>query len=127
MHGGQFRFTYFTREYEATVAFYRDGMALPVVGSWDRGSEDRGTLFGAASGVIEVLTRPTNDEAEPLFDPRPPQGAFMVIEVDNVEEAYRRALANGLPIQKKLSWQSWGHHSFCVREPNGLTVYLFNS
>ena len=46
MREGEFRFSYFTREYEATVAFYRDGMALPVVGSWDRGSEDRGTLFG---------------------------------------------------------------------------------
>ncbi|WP_158894100.1 VOC family protein [Amycolatopsis anabasis] len=103
MPEGQFRFTYFTQDYETTVAFYRDGMALPIAGSWDRGGEDKGTLFAAASGFIEVLMRPASDDAEPLFDPRPPQGAFMVIEVDDVEQAYRRAVGNGLPIEK-VAW-----------------------
>lgn len=125
MPEGEFRFTYFTSDYESTVAFYRDGLAFPMVESWDRGGGDRGTLFAAASGRIEVLERPTTDDAEPLFDPRPPQGAFMVIEVADAEDAYRRAIGNGLPIQKELSRQSWGHHSFCVREPNGLTLYFF--
>ncbi|WP_040838336.1 VOC family protein [Nocardia brevicatena] len=125
MSEGEFRFTYFTSDYESTVVFYRDGLAFPVVESWDRGGGDRGTLFAAASGRIEVLERPTADDAEPLFDPRPPQGAFMVIEVADAEEAYRRAIGNDLLIQKELSRQSWGHHSFCVREPNGLTLYFF--
>jgi catechol 2,3-dioxygenase-like lactoylglutathione lyase family enzyme len=126
MPEGEFRFTYFTSDYDKTVAFYRDGLAFPIVGSWDRGGEDRGTLFGAASGLVEVLMRPSTEDAEPLFDPRPPQGAFMVIEVDDVGDAYRRAVDNGIPIQKELSRQSWGHLSFCVKEPNGLTLYFFS-
>lgn len=121
-----FRFSYFTTDYDATVALNRDGLELPVAGSWDRGGHDRGTLFAAASGLIEVLPRPEDEDAEPLFDPRPPQGAFMVIEVADVEGEYRRAVDNGLPIQKKLSRQSWGHLSFCVTEPNGLTVYIYS-
>lgn len=123
---GQFRFTYFTSDYETTLAFYRDGLAFPIVGSWDRGAEDRGTRFAAASARIEVLMRPMADDAEPLFDPRPPQGVVMAIEVDDVEAAYRRAVGNGLSIHKELSRQSWGHHSFCLREPNGLTLYFFS-
>jgi catechol 2,3-dioxygenase-like lactoylglutathione lyase family enzyme len=126
MSEGQFRFTYFTSDYETTVAFYRDGLAFPIVESWDRGREDRGTLFAAASGMVEVLMRPTADDAEHLFDPRPPQGAFMVIEVDDVEEAYRNVVRNGVPVQKALSRQSWGHHSFCVKDPNGLSLYFFS-
>ncbi len=55
MRAGQFRFSYFTPEYEATLAFYRDGLGFSILESWDRGLDDRGTLFGAASGVIEVL------------------------------------------------------------------------
>jgi len=55
MSVGQFRFAYFTPHYESTVAFYRDGLDLPVIETWDRNPDDRGTLFGAASGVIEVL------------------------------------------------------------------------
>ncbi|WP_040792667.1 hypothetical protein [Nocardia paucivorans] len=31
MSEGKFRFAYFTADYERTVAFYRDGVAFPVV------------------------------------------------------------------------------------------------
>jgi catechol 2,3-dioxygenase-like lactoylglutathione lyase family enzyme len=123
---GQFRFAYFTPEYDATVAFYRDDLELFVLESWDRGPEDRGTLFEAASGVIEVLLRPENQTSSHLWDDRRPQGAFMVIEVADVERAYERAAAKRLSIQQELTTHPWGHRSFCVREPNGLTLYLFS-
>ena len=126
MPEGQFRFAYFTPIYESTVAFYRDGLELPVVESWDRGPEDRGTLFSAASGIIEVLTFPTSGVSEHLWDRRPPQGAFMVIELGNaLEDCYNRALEKGLPVVQAIGDQSWGHRSFCLREPNGLTLYFF--
>ncbi len=125
MAEGQFRFAYFTPDYESTVAFYQDGLELPVIESWDRNSDDRGTLFGAASGIIEVLTLPKSGEASHLWDDRPPQGTFMVIEVDDLEERYRRAVEKGLPIRQELTNQDWGHKSFCVRDPNGLTLYFF--
>ena len=50
----------------------------------------------------------------------------MVIEVDNVDEHYRRIVQKDLLIQQDLRDQSWGHRSFCVRDPNGLTLYFFN-
>ncbi len=125
MNKGQFRFGYFTRDYESTVAFYREGLELPVIESWDRNPDDRGTLFGAASGMIEVLARPTGGLSSHLWDDRPPQGAFMVIEVDELETRYRRAMEKGLPITQALTDQAWGHRSFCVSEPNGLTLYFF--
>jgi len=121
----RFRFAYFAPVYDETVAFYRDGLCMPVVHSWNRSPDDRGTLIGAAAGLIEVLARPQFD-AEHLLDDRSPQGAFMVIELDQVDDVYRRALSNQLPIQQELGIQSWGHRSFCVREPNGLTLYLFS-
>jgi uncharacterized glyoxalase superfamily protein PhnB len=42
-----------------------------------------------------------------------------------VDAAFRRAAEGQLPIQQELMDQSWGHRSFCLREPNGLTLYLF--
>jgi catechol 2,3-dioxygenase-like lactoylglutathione lyase family enzyme len=124
MSDRQFRFAYFTRRYDETVAFYRDGLGMPISHTWDRSPDDRGTLIGAASGLIEVLALPTG-ESDHLFDARPPQGAFMVIEVEDVDAAFRRAAEGQLPIQQELMDQSWGHRSFCLREPNGLTLYLF--
>ena len=123
---GQFRFGYFTPEYDATVAFYRDDLQLAVVDSWDRNADDRGTLFAAASGMIEVVSRPKSHGSSHLWDDRPPQGAFMVIEVPDVELAYRRVVARRLPIQQELTTQPWGHRAFCLREPNGLTLYVFS-
>ena len=123
---GQFRFSYFTRNYEATVRFYRDDLELPVVESWDRSPEDRGTLFAAASGVIEVVFRPDNPASFHGWDDRPPQGAFMAIEVSDVERAYRRATEKHLSIREELTRQPWGHRSFCLREPNGLIIYVFS-
>jgi catechol 2,3-dioxygenase-like lactoylglutathione lyase family enzyme len=122
---GQFRFAYFTPDYESTVAFYRKGLELPVIGTWDRSPDDRGTLFAAASGMIEVLALPESGVSSHLWDERPPQGAFMVIEVDQVDTQYQRAVEKGLPIKQELKDQAWGHRSFCVADPNGLTIYFF--
>lgn len=126
MSRGQFRFSYFTPDYDSTVAFYRDCLEFPVIESWDRNPDDRGTLFRAASGIIEVLARPRPGRSSHFWDDRPPQGAFMVIEVGDVEERYRRAAQKSLPIQENVTIQAWGHRSFCVREPNGLTLYFFS-
>src|SRR6266487_4557239 len=125
MGNRQFRFAYFTPKYEETVAFYREGLELPVIEAWDRASDDRGTLVGAGSGVIEVRALPRSSHPDHLWDARPPQGAFMVIEADQVESLYQHAVERGLPIQQALKDQAWGHRGFCVREPNGLTLYFF--
>lgn len=126
MGSGQFRFGYFTARYDETVAFYREKLGLPVVESWDRSPDDRGTLFAASSGMIEVLIFPKGDQPEHLWDERSPQGAFMAIEVEEVDSLYGRVMAAGLPIQRELKDQYWGHRGFCVREPNGLTLYFFS-
>lgn len=57
---------------------------------------------------------------------RPLQGAFMVFELDQMEAHYQRAVNKGLTITQALTDQVWGHQSFCVREPNGLTLYVFS-
>jgi uncharacterized glyoxalase superfamily protein PhnB len=123
---GQFRFSYFTPAYDATVAFYRDDLQFVVLESWDRSTDDRGTLFAAASGIIEVLVRSDAHASSHRWDDRPPQGAFMVIEVPDVEQAYQRATERRLSIQQQLTTQPWGHRSFCLQEPNGLILYLFS-
>lgn len=122
----QFRFAYFTSKYAETVAFYRDGLDFAVVGEWDRTPDDRGTVFAAASGMIEVLALPSSGESDHLWDKRSPQGAFMVIEVEDVGLLFQCTVEKGLPIQEGLKVQPWGHRGFCVRDPNGLTIYFFS-
>jgi catechol 2,3-dioxygenase-like lactoylglutathione lyase family enzyme len=66
MSNGEFRFVFYARDYENTVGFYRDGLGLPIVGGWDRGIGDRGTLFSAAGGIIEAISARGRDFAPPV-------------------------------------------------------------
>jgi catechol 2,3-dioxygenase-like lactoylglutathione lyase family enzyme len=121
----EFRFTYFSAAYDETVAFYRDALRFPILDRWDREGDDRGTTFEVASGMIEVLARPDSPEAEHLFDARKPQGAFMVIEVDDVDALHDELASRGVSIERNVRTQSWGHRSLLIREPNGLLLYFF--
>jgi len=123
----QFRFAYFTPHYTETRAFYLHGLGFPVLDSWDRSADDKGTVFGAASGRIEVLFDPIDAAAsDHYFDERRPQGAFMVIEVDDVDAFHDVVAGKGVAIERPLQDQSWGHRSFVVTEPNGLRLYFYS-
>lgn len=122
----QFRFAYFTPLYAETIAFYSDGLGFPVLDSWDRSADDKGSVFGAASGRIEVLFDPIDPQAsDHLFDDRRPQGAFMVIEVEDIDPFHARVAGNGVAIERAIRDQSWGHRAFVVSEPNGLRIYFY--
>ena len=49
---GEFRYVFYTAvdQYEPTISFYRDVLALPVTGGFSHG-----TYFQASTGVIEVI------------------------------------------------------------------------
>jgi len=116
---GEFRFIFRAKDYEASVAFYRDGLKLPVIGSWDRGPAERGTLFQAACGIIEVLAFAPEDEYTP------PQGVELAYEVDDVDRSYRRVQKKGLSIRGELADKPWGHRAFSLIDPDGNKVILY--
>lgn len=117
---GEFRFIFRARDYEAAVDFYRDGLELPVVGSWDQGPAQRGTLFQAASGIIEVLARTPGRECVSL------QGGELAYEVNDVDEWYRRVQEKGLPVRGELADKPWGHRSFSITDPDGIKLILYS-
>ena len=125
MSTGEFRFAFFARDYEATLTFYRDGLELPIVGSWNRGPDARGTLFSAASGIIEVLGLPRHPKDTSVWDSNAPQGVMMVIETEDIDAWYKLAVDKDLPIKEELTNQKWGHRSFRLTDPNGITLYIF--
>ena len=115
----EFRFIFKSRDYEETVAFYRDGLELPVAGGWDRSADDRGTLFRAASGIVEIKRLPSDREYTQ------PVGVWMAIEVDDVDAAYARVIEKGLPVKEELADQMWGHRNFSVVDPSGVEVVFY--
>ena len=116
----EFRFIFRAKDYEASLAFYRDGLGLPVVDSWDRGPAERGTLFQAASGIVEVLALAPGEEYTP------PRGMELAYEVNNVDDWYRRVQEKELLIRGKLANKPWGHRSFSLTDPDGIKVILYS-
>ena len=124
---GRFRCSFAAQDYDASVAFYREGLELEVIGSWDRGPGDRGTLFRAASGIIEVLTLPERPDVDgTLGDYVPPQGISVMIETEDVSGYYRRCEEKGLAAKEPLADQPWGHRRFVLTDPDRLRLYFFS-
>ena len=123
---GAFRFTYFTDRYKETCDFYSSSMGFELEHSWDRNEDDKGTLFKAEAGLIEVLKTPLNkDHKIEGLDYRSPQGVFMCIQVWDIDTLFKQYQERNIPFKQELTNQSWGHRSFSVLEPNGLVLFFF--
>ncbi len=113
----EFRFYYFTRLYDETVAFYRDVLQFAVYHGWDHGPESRGTIFRApyGAGLIEI-------EAGPDL-PSIAGGFYM--EVPDLDAWYARAREARAPIVRELGTTSYGHRNFKLGDPSGVEVGFF--
>lgn len=116
-HALEFRFFYFTSHYDAAVAFYRDGLDLPIFRSWDRGPADRGTIFRAPNGggMIEIE----------FGEDSPPSRAGFYIQVDDVDAWYKKAAQRGLNITGALEVTSYRHRNFWLTDPAGFRIGMF--
>lgn len=122
---GKFRFAYFTDKYDETCDFYASALELKLEHSWDRNENDKGSLFKAGQGLIEVLLLPGGEEHKNEgLDYRVPQGAFMVIQVWNIDELFETFKAKGVLFKQEIVDQPWGHRSFSVVDPNGLVLHF---
>lgn len=123
----EFRFAYFTNKYKETCDFYAETLGFKLLFSWDRDGGDKGAVFKAGGGKVEILQLPGNEEElqNAGIDYRAPQGAFMVIQVNNVDALYTNYKAKGLNFKQHLTNQSWGHRSFSITDPNGVVLFMW--
>jgi predicted enzyme related to lactoylglutathione lyase len=116
---GQFRFVFSPKDYEASAAFYRLGLGLPVDHEWDYGAGDRGVVFFAASGMVELLGLTEGKEYIA------PQGIDMAIQVDDADRWFRLAGERSLKVVQEPTTYPWGHRVVRLQDPDGITVSLF--
>ncbi|WP_462248890.1 VOC family protein [Ekhidna sp.] len=125
-NNGAFRFTYFTDKYDDTCDFYGKKLEFNLEHSWDRNEHDKGALFKVGAGLIEVLLKPNDEENRNAgLDYRIPQGAFMCIQVENIDQLFNKYKAMRIPFKQEIVDQAWGHRSFSILEPNGLVLFFF--
>lgn len=116
---GTFRFMFVPKDYQASVAFYRDGLGLPIDHTWDFGPKDCGTVFLAGAGQVEVLG------GLPGLDYAAPQGPWMEMQVEDVDAFYEEVKAKGLKVVLEPTTFPWGHRIMKLEDPDGILVWLF--
>jgi len=121
----QFRCAFFTNEFESTVDFYKNTLGFEMGETWDRASDDKGAIFLAGTGMIEVLTMPRHNE-DWVWDKRRPQGLAIVIEIEDIDGFYKGLLNQGAPITVEIADMEWGHRTFQITDPNGARLYFFS-
>ena len=115
----EFRFSFHTMKYKETIDFYRDLLSFPVVKTWNRGFNDSGHLFQAASGLIVVLQSATM-QIEPLKD------AVILIQVKDLDKYYADLKERGVSIVQEIQKREWGHRDFKIVDPNGLVLGFYS-
>jgi catechol 2,3-dioxygenase-like lactoylglutathione lyase family enzyme len=112
----RFQFVFEAKNYDSAVRFYREGLGLSVERAWDRDA-DRGSIFRAADGFIEVVSD--------SMGLRGPRGIGVAIQTEHVESRYRRVLSTGLAVERKLENRPWGTREFFLLDPDGYAVTFF--
>jgi len=66
---------------------------------------------------------PNHPSQRPIFQNQfSGRGAWVTIEVENVDAEFERIKQLGLPIEIELRDESWGDRHFAVVDPNGIGV-----
>jgi catechol 2,3-dioxygenase-like lactoylglutathione lyase family enzyme len=108
------------KDYEETLAFYRELLELPIADSWDD-PDGRGTLFAAAGGFIEVFEANEHHPAHGV------EGVRLAIEVADAQTIHDRVASRGISITETIDDRPWKHRSFTIDDPNGLALTFFNT
>ncbi|EAR14828.1 hypothetical protein RB2501_10897 [Robiginitalea biformata HTCC2501] len=118
------RLELFTTNIEATVTFYREVLGfemLPTSSSTYQPIGKGNVILGI--GSLESLSEDHHFNPDRSDNPFG-YGVEIVLEVDDVHMAYKRALSAGAPLEGKLGKRPWGLTDFRVTDPNGYYIRI---
>jgi catechol 2,3-dioxygenase-like lactoylglutathione lyase family enzyme len=117
---GSLRFVRSSRNYEATVEFYRDLVGLPVIDEFRDSYGEDGTILGLPGWPchLEVVRSRNDPTAAPAFD----DIVFYLADETAVERATRALRAHGVPPAPAQHpyWDDWGGTTFL--DPDGRKI-----
>jgi catechol 2,3-dioxygenase-like lactoylglutathione lyase family enzyme len=116
----RFVFVISTRHFDASVAFYRNVLGLPLTEEW--AEHGHGAVLSAGGPAqVELIELDVPDEPPPRHAP------FLGLQLTDVDEVHARALAAGAAIISPLAERPWGGRGFVVLDPNGIGVNVYTA
>ncbi|MGY2009344.1 VOC family protein [Nocardia gipuzkoensis] len=97
-------------DYEATLAFYRDGLGLAIAREYPGG-----TVFFAGQSLVEVAAHGGSGKSSSF------EGAIW-LQVRDVSAAAAELALKGIAIDRTPVEEPWGLHEMWVRDPDGVPI-----
>ena len=112
-------------DYDRALAFYRDGLGLPLRETWEEEGA-RGALFDAGRATLEVLSVEHAAMVDRI-EVGEPVGARvrLALEVDDSVKAADRLVAAGAELVGGPVVTPWAHRNVRLRDPDGMQLTLF--
>jgi catechol 2,3-dioxygenase-like lactoylglutathione lyase family enzyme len=120
----EFRFAFHARNFEASVAFYRDVLGMSYVGGWDR-ADGKGALLAAGDKAIVEIFGAAEGKTTDGPAPAAVNLALRLSGVTAVDEFYRKLSTAGANVAGSPENRAWGHRSFVVYDPDGIPVHIY--
>ncbi|MGW4713903.1 VOC family protein [Nocardia sp. NPDC004260] len=99
-------------DYQATLAFYRDGLGLAIAREYPGG-----TVFFAGQSLIEVAAHGGSGKSSSF------EGAIW-LQVRDVSAAAVELALKGIAIDRAPVEEPWGLHEMWIRDPDGVPIVL---
>jgi len=111
--------------YEEAVAFYRDGVGLPVLESWDA-DDGSGVILDAGRATLELLSVGETERVDRIEVGESSSGPVrFALEVDDSIAAAAALAAAGAEQIGGPVVTPWNHRNVRVRAPDGMQLTLF--
>lgn len=112
--------------YEQALAFYRDGLVLEVLDTWEVDG-GRGVILDAGRATLELLSVEEAQRVDRIEAGEPSSGPvrFALEVADSTQTAEALVAAGGERIGGPVV-TPWNHRNVRVRAPDGMQLTLFS-
>jgi predicted enzyme related to lactoylglutathione lyase len=98
---------------ETSLRFYEQTLGLAIYREWGAGSSRGVVFFLGGGGLLEV----SGGTSEP-----PSNATGLVLQVRDLDAAYRRLTELGVVLEAEPELKPWGLLELTVRDPDGLAL-----
>ncbi len=107
-------------DFEKSLAFYRDILAMPVLTQWD-GEDGPGAIVSAGRGrSVELFGPPYGARTVK----QPAAGIELAFDVDDVKKWADMLAERGVAIAREVKDNPWGDRSVGIDDPDGVRIWL---
>lgn len=117
--GTTLRCEIFPDDLDATADFYVRVLGFEVIRD-ERDAEQPYLALARGDAQLGAAARPAVDPGPR----RPPVGAELVVEVDDLDACHDRVRATGWPVEEGITSRPWGARDFRVLDPSGYYLRL---